>query len=297
MHLVIIGNGGLAARFAARSSAAGHEVYGAGPSASEAWPAEVPFAELNAADELAKELSARAPAVVLVFGADRGARLAVPVAEVLRIVGSLHGARLIYWGSARVYGRPADVVGRVLLEGAPLAANGRAAAALAADNAAQDVAEARPGDVHLFRAAEIVGGGSEPVFPALGRLSVVPTPASHRHLQLLDPRDALEVLDRAVAGGHPGIYNVTADGILKVDEACRALGKSTVRLPRGVLPLVAYGARWTGKIGSARELLRLTAGTPLLDNARLKTHFGFRPRFTTRQALAAARDGTGKAAV
>ena len=147
--------------------------------------------------------------------------------------------------------------------------------------------------MHLFRAAEVVGAGQSTLLDALGRLVVVPSPANHRHLQLLDSRDALEILDRAIEGDNPGIYNVSADGIVKLDEVCRALGRSTVRLPRALLLLAAYGARWTGRIASARELLRFTEGSPVLDNARLKTHFGFRPRFTTRQALAAARDEAG----
>jgi hypothetical protein len=62
-------------------------------------------------------------------------------------------------------------------------------------------------------------------------------------------------------------------------------------LPRLLHLAAAYLAQWTGKVNSARLLLRFTAGTPIVDNTRLKTHFGFRPRFTTRQALAAAREG------
>lgn len=297
MRIAIIGNGELAAQYAAHAVSAGHEIVRAGMETPEAWPADVPFETVAGADDLAQLLTERELTVVVLFGPEFGERQTVAVAQVVQAVGRVQGVRLIYWGSAQVYGRPADVQGRVLLEREPLRAGGKAAAALDADSAVQELAAVRSGDVHLFRAAQVVGESSARPFDALGDLGVVPTPAAHRHLQLLDPRDALAVLDRAVAGGHPGVYNVAADGILKVDEACRALGKSTVRLPRGVLSLAAYGARWTGRVTSARALLHLTAGTPVLDNARLKTHLGFRPRFTSRQALAAARDGAASATV
>ncbi len=290
MRVAIVGNGTLAPRFAAHASARGHEVLGAGSSPIESWPADVPFSEFGTADELSQALDDQEPEAVVVFGPGRGERPAVPAAEIVRAVAAVEGTRVVYWGSALVYGRGDDLQGRVLLETEPLADSGREASALEADRAVNALVAARQGNVHLFRAAEIVGAGQHTLLAALGRLAVVPTPASHRHLQLLDPRDAFEVLDRAMAGGHPGVYNVSADGIVKVGEACRALGRSTVRLPLVLLLLMAYMARWTGKVASARALLHLTAGTPVLDNARLKTHFGFRPRFTTREALASARD-------
>lgn len=292
MRLAIVGNGGLASLLAAQASVRGDEVLGAGPSTVASWPAGVTSTAFSNCDELAVALAAQRPAVVVVFGPSPGERLSVPLTEIIEVVGAIEGARLVYWGSALVYGRLSDVQGRVLLEGEPLVGRRRSAsaAAVAADRAVQALIGARGGAVHLFRAAELVGAGHNTLLVSLGRLAVVPTPATHRYLQLLDPRDALEVLERAVAGGHPGIYNVSADGIVKVDEVCRALRRTTIRLPRALLLLATYGASWTGKVESARKLLHLTAGTPVLDNARLKTHFGFRPRFTTRQALAAARD-------
>lgn len=293
MGVTIVGNGGLAPLLAAQVSAGGREVLGTGPLMIDSWPADVPFRVFNTADELWEVLAAQGPAVVVVFGPGRGERSEVPLAKIVEAVGTIDGARLVYWGLACVYGGSSEVQGRVLLEGAPLRAGRSAAAAVDADRAAQEIAATRRQDVHLFRAAEVVGAGQGTLFDALGRLVVVPSPANHRYLQLLDSRDALEILDRAIGGDNPGIYNVSADGIVKLDEVCRALGRSAVRLPRALLLLAAYGARWTGRVPSARELLRLTEGSPVLDNARLKTHFGFRPRFTTRQALAAARDEAG----
>jgi nucleoside-diphosphate-sugar epimerase len=293
MRVAIVGDGRLASLLAARASTRGHDVIGAGPALTDSWPADVPFSVFGSCAEMAAALAEQRAEVVVVFGPGRDAPPAVAPVEIVAAVAAIDGARLVYWGSALVYGRPGDVQGRVLLESDPLGAGERsdsAAAAVAADRAVQALVGARETDVHLFRAVELVGAGHSTLLAALGDLAVVPTPYTHRHLQLLDPRDALEVLGRALEGGHPGIYNVSADGLVKVDEACRALRRSAVRLPRSLLRLATQGARWTGKVTSARELLRLTAGTPVLDNARLKTHFGFRPRFTTRQALAAARD-------
>ncbi len=290
MRVVIIGSGELPAALARRVHERGDEVAGLGPSRTDGWPAGVPYTVFDSVALLSDALVADHPAVVVVFGPDRLERPAIPPVEIVRAVAALDSARLIYWGSAFVYGRPQAVQGCALLELAPLAAGGRSASAAEADEAVQSMVAEGQGGVHLFRAAEVVGGQGSPPLDGLGALTIVPTPSNHRHLQLLDQRDAVEVLDRALKGGNPGIYNVSADGIVKVDDACRAMGRSTIRLPRVLLTLAAYGARGTGRVRSARELLRLTRGSPVLDNSRLKTHFGFRPRFTTRGALAAARD-------
>jgi UDP-glucose 4-epimerase len=276
-------------RFAAAQTGIA-EVAAFGSQAMDGWPDGLVHVAYRNDDDLALALTEYGPDVVVAFGPGTDGRPLGVTAAAVRAAGSVRGARLVFWGSTAVYGPSSDVRGRALLEVASLSTRSTVAAAVAADRAAQEVAAARPGTVHLFRAAECPAAASTP-FAALGRLRVVPMPSGRRHLQLLDLRDALEVLDRAARGGQPGIYNVGADCIVRVDEACQALGRATARLPGALPQIVAYTASLCGRVRSGRELLRFASGTPLVDNARLKTHFGFRPRFTTRQALAAARDG------
>jgi len=291
MRVALIGAGGLAHRFAVRAQEAGLAVVAFGPLATAPWPAGISHTAYSNRDELAVVLAEHRPDVVVVFGPRSGDRQSAPPVVAVEATAAAVDARLIYWGSATVYGCAVDVRGDALLENAPLSNRSAAAAAVAADRAVQDLAATRPDRVHLFRASESLVGDSTDPAEVVGQLRIVPATGDRRHLQLLDLRDALEILDRAVRGEHAGTYNVSADGIMRVDEACRALGRTAARLPRLLHLAAAYLAQWTGKVNSARLLLRFTAGTPIVDNTRLKTHFGFRPRFTTRQALAAAREG------
>lgn len=86
---------------------------------------------------------------------------------------------------------------------------------------------------------------------------------------------------------YEGVVNVAGDGWITLDEIAAALGKPLLRLPPRLL-------RAALRMTHALRLSPYSAGQvdflayrPVLDNTRLKTAFGYRPRHDSRSAFAA----------
>ncbi|MBM3908757.1 MAG: SDR family oxidoreductase [Gemmatimonadetes bacterium] len=99
--------------------------------------------------------------------------------------------------------------------------------------------------------------------------------------------DLVALLVRAVDAPVTGIFNVAGDGAMTIDDIARALGKPVLRLPawlvRGALAILH--PLGLSRYGPAQvDFLRYR---PVLDNARLKAVFGFKPRLSSREAFEA----------
>jgi UDP-glucose 4-epimerase len=106
-------------------------------------------------------------------------------------------------------------------------------------------------------------------------------------LQLLHSADALAVLQRALGGGVPGVFNVAGDGVLLLSQALRRLGRPT--LPT-VAPVFRVGSQIVRRFGLADyspEQLRDFEQGRAVDTTALKKDFGFTPSFTTAEAFEA----------
>ncbi len=143
----------------------------------------------------------------------------------------------------------------------------------------------RRGDVTVtvLRFANLVGPRIDTVLTRYFALPVVPTVLGYdARLQLLHEEDALAVLERAAGHDLPGVFNVAADGVLLLSQAIRRAGRVPLPVPG---PAV-------GTVGRALAAARLAALPELpldfgrvVDTARLRTGFGFAPRWTTVQAF------------
>lgn len=137
-----------------------------------------------------------------------------------------------------------------------------------------------------LRFANFMGPEIETAFTRYFTLPVVPTAMGYDpRLQFIHEDDAVEVLHRAVLEERPGVYNVAADGVVLLSQALRLVGKPSIPV---VLPLVAPIAsalRRFGAVDFATDQLRFLLYGRVADNTRLKEKFGYRPRFTTRDAL------------
>ena len=118
-------------------------------------------------------------------------------------------------------------------------------------------------------------------------LPIVPTFAGFDpRLQLMHEDDAVEAIVRATMGRHPGVFNVAGDGVVLLSQAIGVMGGS----PAPILP--PYG-RWFARLG-----LRMFAGVELpshladiiafgsvMDCSRLESAFGWKPSYSSRQAM------------
>jgi len=99
--------------------------------------------------------------------------------------------------------------------------------------------------------------------------------------------DLVALLVRAVDAPVTGIFNVAGDGAMTIDDIACALGKPVVRLPAWLVrtALAVLHPLGLSRYGPAQvDFLRYR---PVLDNARLKAVFGFKPRLSSREAFEA----------
>jgi UDP-glucose 4-epimerase len=125
-------------------------------------------------------------------------------------------------------------------------------------------------------------------YTKLLRPAVVPTVMGYDPLvQFLHEDDAVDALVHAVAGDHPGVFNVVGDGTMYYSDVLRMGGKIALPVPH----FLGYPA--------ATALFNLELSVvpgPFLDYFRygwvadgraMRRDFGFEPRFSSREALAA----------
>jgi UDP-glucose 4-epimerase len=124
-------------------------------------------------------------------------------------------------------------------------------------------------------------------------LPIVPTFAGYDpRLQLLHEDDAVEAIVRAVVGDHAGVFNVAGDGVVLLSQAIGIMGG------RNAPVLPPYG-RWFSRLGlkmlagvdMPSHLADFLAHGSVVDCSRLGAEFGWKPAFSSRQAMDALARG------
>ena len=221
-------------------------------------------------------------------GAGGAATREASVLGAMQLLAACHGApsvrRFVLESSTAVYGAsPRD---RAVVDetAAPndLPPHGRAATEI--ESYVRGFARRRPDvAVTVLRFAGVVGPRIDTALTRWFALPVVPAALGHdARLQLLHEEDALAVLERAVTHDLPGTFNVAADGVLLLSQAVRRAGRLRLPVPG---PAVGSAAR---VLGAGR--VAVPPEPPLhfgrvVDTTRLRTRFGFTPRWTTTQAF------------
>jgi UDP-glucose 4-epimerase len=115
---------------------------------------------------------------------------------------------------------------------------------------------------------------------------VVPTVLGYdARVQLLHEEDALAVLERAASHELPGTFNVAADGVLLLSQAIRRAGRVALPVPSSTVGPVGRLFRGARLVDFSPEQMRLLNFGRVVDNSRLRSQFGFVPRWTTTQAF------------
>ncbi|OLF15764.1 NAD-dependent epimerase/dehydratase family protein [Actinophytocola xanthii] len=207
------------------------------------------------------------------------------VVATMRLLASCQRAggvrRLVVRSTTEVYGAgpnaPAVFTEQDVPAGAPRPA------ALEVEEQARAFATSSPGTtLTVFRLAELLSGR---VDSALGRylsLPVVPTVLGFdARVQFLHHQDAVAVLHRASTHDLPGVFNVAGDGVLLLSQALRRAGRVALPVPAAAVPAAARIARTPVSPG----LTRLLSFGRVVDTSRLRTSFGYAPRWSTSAAL------------
>ncbi|MGH3827610.1 MAG: NAD-dependent epimerase/dehydratase family protein, partial [Pseudonocardiaceae bacterium] len=141
-------------------------------------------------------------------------------------------------------------------------------------------------DVTVLRFAHIIGPRVDTVLSRYFALPVVPTVLGRDpRLQLVHEQDALAVLERASRVRWPGIVNVGGDGVLMLSQALRRAGRVSVPVPEPALSCLGRLLSAAQLVDHSPEQARFLNFGRVLDTTRLRTEFGFEPRWTTAQAF------------
>jgi UDP-glucose 4-epimerase len=140
--------------------------------------------------------------------------------------------------------------------------------------------------VTVLRFANFIGPRIDTVFTRYFAPPVVPTVLGYdARVQLLHEEDALAVLERAASHEIPGTFNVAADGVLLLSQAIRRAGRVAVPVPSAAVGPASRFFRSARLVDFSPEQMRLLNFGRVVDNARLRSQFGFTPRWTTMQAF------------
>jgi UDP-glucose 4-epimerase len=141
-------------------------------------------------------------------------------------------------------------------------------------------------DVSVLRLANILGPTIDNALTRYLRMPVVPTALGFDpRLQLLYETDAVEALRLATVSHRPGVVNVAADGAMTLAQILRKAGRVRLPVPAPALGLVGATMRNSGVVDFAAEESRYLNFGRVVDTTRLRTEFGYRPRYTTAAAV------------
>ena len=141
-------------------------------------------------------------------------------------------------------------------------------------------------DVTILRPQAILGPNLSTRMSAYLAMPVAPVVFGHNaRLQFLHEEDALAAVEHAARGARPGTYNLGADGIVTLAQALHRAGHVPLPVPSPLMvPLTAVLRE--GRLPRIRsEQEPYLAFGRVLDTTRMRSEFGFEPRYTTREAL------------
>lgn len=197
--------------------------------------------------------------------------------------------KLVMWSSTWLYGPHADNP-NFLTESHPL--RGLGGFAFLADKIEAEAEVARFAErmpetcVTVLRIAPIVGPTVRNMFSAyLGR-RIVPTIMGFDPLmQFVHEVDALAALQLAVERDAHGTFNIVGDGVLPLSTVIRLAGRLALPVPHSVLSRVG-SLLWLAQVSdlppALYDYLRFLC---VADGERARREMGFRPAYTTREAL------------
>lgn len=133
----------------------------------------------------------------------------------------------------------------------------------------------------LLRFTNFIGPWIETPLTRYLTLPVVPTVFGFDpRIQLCHEDDGIEVLRRAVAEDHPGIFNVGGAGIVLLSQALRRLGRPSLPIPSAAVTIVARAVRSSGLVDFSPEQMRYLEHGRVADVSRLQGALGWAPRST-----------------
>lgn len=170
---------------------------------------------------------------------------------------------------------------------------GYARSAIEVENHARGFARRRPDiGVSVLRLASLMGPTVDTALTRYLSMPIIPTSLGYDpRLQLLHEWDAVEALVRACVTEHRGVVNVAGEGIVSLAQAVRRLGRMRLPVPASAVAVVGAAVRNSGVAEVSAEKTSFLNYGRVVDTTKLRTQFGYTPRYSTEQALQAYLEG------
>ena len=152
--------------------------------------------------------------------------------------------------------------------------------------------------VSTLRMANWIGPKTDSPITRYFSMPVIPTIFGYdARLQFLHEDDGMEAIHHATVNDLPGTFNLAGDGILALSQAIRRLGRPALRLPPFTASSTAAAVRRARLADFSPDQITFLTYGRAVDTTRMRTEFGFEPKYTTAAAFDAFRDSLGPGAV
>jgi len=198
--------------------------------------------------------------------------------------------KLVVKSSTAVYGTGPGDPGMFTEDMEPrhLPGSGWAKDSVEVESYVRGLARRRPDlTVTTLRFANFLGPTANTPMAQYFSLPVVPKVWGYdARLQFCHEDDGLEVTRRATVEEHPGIYNVSGDGVLSLSQAIRRAGRIAIPVWSPLVGPVGHWVRRGGFADFSPEQVRFLTHGRVVDTARLRKGFGYTAKYTTESAFA-----------
>jgi UDP-glucose 4-epimerase len=151
--------------------------------------------------------------------------------------------------------------------------------------------------VTTLRMANWIGPKTDSPMTRYFGMPVVPTVFGYdARLQFLHEDDGVEAIHHATVNDLPGTFNLAGDGVLALSQAIRRLGRPTLRLPSFTASSTAAAVRRARLADFSPDQITFLTYGRVVDTTRMRSAFGFEPRFTTAEAFDEFRRSLGPGA-
>lgn len=131
----------------------------------------------------------------------------------------------------------------------------------------------------VFRPCTVLGPGTaNQITTMFRRPLVLGLTGTATPFSLISDADVVAALTQAVRDGREGVYNLAGDGTMSLRAIASRLGKPYLAIPPALLKAALWLLHLLGVTRLGPQHVKFIQYRPVLDNARLKSAFGYAPK-------------------
>lgn len=138
----------------------------------------------------------------------------------------------------------------------------------------------------IFRVSTILGEKTNNQITAMfHKKNIMGVMGTETPFVIIWDKDLVAILTQGIFSEKSGIYNVAGDGYITLKEMAVLMKKKFIQLPPHI---IKYGIKILKAFGATRyepEQVKFVQYRPVLDNAKLKSEFGYTPQKSSKEVF------------